>query len=151
MRNWCLAAALALAGCGKEEAPRAKAPAPPAPPTAPKPPEVKSDPAGKNLCLACQIRTNESACPKCKAVLKAPVADMPKAAPSGDAGKSAVGAIWVCPKPGCKYWEAKKNTCLTHGDTQLKERWYVCAACKVEQPAEGKCSKCASDLKPELR
>jgi hypothetical protein len=150
MRKLAVALFALAVGCGDSAKPPAPAPKPPpAAPMAPKAPEVKSDPTGKNLCLTCGIKTNEDACPKCKAVLKA--APAPAAAKSsGEVGKSQVGALWACPKEGCAYTEAKKNTCLKHGDTQLQEQWFVCEKDSVKEPVAGKCSKCGAALSRKL-
>ena len=147
---------LALAvGCGGSEDPAPKAPSkPPAKPagtasTAPAK-SVKSDPDGKHLCISCKIRTNDSKCPGCGTVLKADTTvHAPKS--SGTVGKSAVGGLFACPKEGCPYTEPKKNTCLTHADTTLKEQWFVCSACSKKEPAAGKCAGCGSDLKRTLQ
>jgi hypothetical protein len=152
MKRWWLAAVLALCACGKEDARAPKAPPAPPPAAAPAPkPAVKSDPAGKNLCLSCQIRTNDATCPGCKAVLKAPVAEeKPKAAP-GEVGKSVVAAVYACPVDGCKITFPSKNVCAVHKDKDLKLQLFVCGACKVEAAQAGKCAQCGADLKRELR
>ena len=148
---------LALAaGCGGSEEPKAKPLAKPsAKPAAsssaePAKAAVKSDPNGKHLCISCKIRTNDTKCPGCGTVLKA---ETQAAAhkPSGAVGKSAVAALYACPKEGCTYTEAKKNTCLKHADTTLVEQWFVCAACSKKEPAAGKCPGCGAELKRTLQ
>jgi hypothetical protein len=145
--------ALALvASCGKEPSkPPPKPPTPPAP-VKPAEPALKSDPNGKNLCLACNFRTNDAACPKCKTVLKAAMEEKPKtSAPTGEVGKSAVSAVYACPKEGCKFTDARKGKCLPHPDVDLKEQWFVCDKCSVKEPLAGKCSKCQADLARKLQ
>jgi hypothetical protein len=152
MRFVPVALALALlASCGKEPEPPKKT-APPPPPKAMEP-ELKSDPTGKNLCLKCNFRTNDAACPKCKTVLKAAVEpEKPKTStPAGEVGKSAVSAVYACPKEGCKFTDARKGKCLPHPDVDLKEQWFVCEKCSVKEPVAGKCSKCQSDLVRKLQ
>lgn len=153
MRIPACALILALAaGCGGSEEPKPKPAAnkPAAKPAAAPAAAVKSDPDGKHLCITCKIRTNDAKCPGCGAVLKADTtAHAPKA--SGAVGKSAVAALYACPKEGCTYTEAKKNTCLKHGDTQLVEQWFVCQACSKKEPAAGKCAGCGNELKRTLQ
>jgi len=155
MRSTILATVLAfsLAACGDDTASAKKAPAPaPAPaPAAPKQPEFKSDPKG-TVCIACSIRTDGPACKKCKTTLKAEIAPVtPKTAASGDVGKSALAPLFACPKEGCTFTDARKGTCLKHGDTEMKVQWFGCAACGVNEPVAGKCAKCGSALVKTLK
>jgi len=144
--------ALALvASCGKEPEKPVVVP-PPKKPTQVTEPALKSDPAGKNLCLQCNFRTNDASCPKCKTVLRAAVEEKPKTAtPAGEVGKSAVSAVYACPKEGCKFTDARKGKCLPHPDVDLKEQWFVCDKCSVKEPVAGKCSKCQADLARKLQ
>ncbi len=159
MRAWIASVVLILAGCGSDAAP------PPPPKKAPSPkigtapaagkalakePEIQGDPAGKYLCLQCGLKTNEKACPKCKTVLAADAPAAPKTAP-GEVGKSSLAPTYACPKEGCKFTSARKEKCLPHPDTDLKELWYVCAKDGVSQTTPGKCAKCGGDLARELR
>ncbi len=141
-----------LAACGKEpDKQTSQAPAPP-PPVKPAEPALKSDPAGKNLCLQCNFRTNEASCPKCKTVLKAPVEEKPKSsAPPGEVGKSSVAALYACPKEGCTFTDARKGRCLPHPDVDLKEQWFVCEKCPAKEPVAGKCAKCQGALSRKLQ
>ncbi len=151
MRTWILALSLALAGCEGEAAPPSvPKPSPPAAiKPAPKPAEVKGDPAGKNLCLKCGLRTNEKACPECKETLVADPAAAPKA--TGEVGQSSLAPTYACPQEGCKFTSARKEKCITHADTDLKEQWYVCAQDNVRRTSPGKCGTCGGGLKSELR
>lgn len=133
MKNACVAAVLAfLIGCGDDE-PKSTAKVNPPPPTAipkappPEPPKPPPPPPAPSPSL------NE-----------------PRKA-TGDVGKSAIAPVWACPEPGCKYTEAKKNTCLTHPQTTLKEQWFVCAKDSVNEPVPGKCSKCGAELSKTLK
>jgi hypothetical protein len=156
MRAWTLALLLTAAGCGSDAAPPPPADSKAKPKAAPiriadKEPAVQGDPAGKNLCLACGLKTNDKACPKCKTVL---VADAAPAAPRttpGEVGKSNLAPTYACPKEGCKFTSARKEKCLPHPDIDLKEVWYACAKDGVSQTAPGKCAKCGGDLARELR
>ncbi len=151
MRIAPVLSALALvASCGREpEKPVMK---PPPAQAKPVEPELKSDPAGKNLCLKCNFRTNEASCPKCKTVLKAAIDEKPRtSAPPGEVGKSAVSAVYACPKEGCTFTDARKGKCLPHPDVDLKEQWFVCGKCSVKEPVAGKCSKCQADLARKLQ
>lgn len=143
--------ALALtASCGKE--PEKAVKPPPVAPPKPVEPALKSDPSGKNLCLACNFRTNDASCPKCKTVLRAPVEEKPKtSAPAGEVGKSAVSPVYACPKEGCKFTDARKGKCLPHPEIDLKEQWFVCDKCSVKEPVAGKCSKCQAALSRKLQ
>ena len=151
MKRVAILLALALAACGeKESESSAKKTPPPAP--APKAPEIKSDPTGKNACVACGIKTNDSACPKCKTVLKAAIAaptTAPK--PAGEVGKSAVSAVYACPEDKCTFTDARKGTCLKHSTVQLKEQWFVCEKCAKKEPVAGKCAGCAAELTRKLQ
>jgi len=159
MKAWTLALVLVLAGCGSDTSPSSKSPKtgtpgaktalPPHLPAA-KEPVIQGDPAAKYLCLQCGLRTNDKACPKCKTVLAADTAPAPKTAP-GDVGKSNLAPTYACPKEGCKYTSARKEKCLKHEDTDLKEVWYTCAKDAAGQTAPGKCAKCGGDLARELR
>lgn len=154
MKAWTLAVALALcsAGCGSGEPPEKtvpKASATAGKPAEPVPPPVKSDPAGKNVCMKCKIRTNDDSCPGCKTLLKA-AATPPTPRSTGEVGKSAVAPGYACPKTGCKFTSARKETCLSHGDTMLQELWFVCSKCGVSEPRAGKC-KCGAELARTLR
>ena len=153
MRTAACALVLALAACGGSEEPKAKPQAKPAakPAGSAAAPAVKSDPNGKHLCIACKIRTNDTKCPACGTVLKAETEGAPAHKPSGAVGKSAVAALYACPKEGCTYTEAKKNTCLKHADTTLVEQWFTCAACSKKEPVAGKCAGCGADLKRTLQ
>jgi hypothetical protein len=145
-----LAIILAAMGCGSDSAPPPPSPAKPKSPAI-KEPEIQGDPAGKNLCLQCGLKTNDKACPKCKTVLVAETSPTaPKSAP-GDVGKSNLAPTYACPKEGCKFTSARKEKCLPHPDTDLKEAWYVCAKDGVSQTSPGKCGKCSGDLARELR
>lgn len=151
MRLWILAAALVAAGCGSETAPASSASPAAAPKPPPKEPEVKSDPTGKHACIKCGIRTHEDSCPKCKAVLKAEAPPPAPPRPPGEVGKSALSAVWACPKEGCTFTDPRRGTCFKHADTQLKEQWFVCAKCSVSEPVAGKCSKCGGALARTLK
>lgn len=157
MRFAAFALVLSLAACGGSEDPKpkppAKTPVKPAGSSTAAAPAVKSDPNGKNLCLACKIRTNDVKCPGCGTVLKAEIVGTPATThkSSGAVGKSAVAALFACPKEGCTYTEAKKNTCLKHADTTLVEQWFTCAACSKKEPVAGKCAGCGADLKRTLQ
>jgi hypothetical protein len=151
MKRVAILLALALAACGeKEPEPVVKK----TPPPAPKAPEIKSDPAGKNTCVACGIKTNDSACPKCKTVLKAPATTASPAAapkPAGEAGKSAISAVYACPEDKCTFTDARKGTCLKHATVQLKEQWFVCEKCAKKEPVAGKCAGCGAELARKLQ
>jgi len=158
MRAWMLAFVLVAAGCGNDAAPPAPPPKPAPPEASPAPPpgqpaardpEIQGDPAGKNLCLQCGLKTNEKACPKCKTVL---VADSASSAPKapGDVGRSSLKPTYACPREGCKFTSARQEKCLPHPDTDLKEVWYVCSK-DGAQTTPGKCAKCGADLVRQLR
>jgi hypothetical protein len=145
MRTWTLAAALALAGCGEGSS------APPPPPSTPaaKAVEVAREMSGKYPCVKCNLRTNEETCPQCKTPLAPKIDEAPRSA--GEVGKSAVAPRWACPVEGCDFTDARKDKCLKHADTDLKEQWFACAACGVKEPVEGKCAKCGTALKRTLQ
>jgi hypothetical protein len=147
---WAFSLAV-LIGCGEKPEPEAKKPAAP-PPATPKPPEIKSDPTGKNTCVKCALKTNEDVCPKCKTPLKAAVAPATSTAPKthAEVGKSAVGGVYACPEPGCTFSEPKKGTCLKHTTTQMKEQWFVCEKCSKKEPLAGKCGGCGAELVRKL-
>lgn len=151
MKRLLFALSLALAACGESTPPAETAKTPPPAPAAPKAPEIKSDPNGKNTCITCLLKTNADACPKCKAPLK--VAAAPPAAhkPTGDVGKSAVSALFVCPEDKCTFTDARKGTCIKHATTQLKEQWFVCEKCSKKEPVAGKCGGCSADLVRKLQ
>ncbi len=159
MRAWTLSFVLIAAGCGGDSAPPASAPKPgapaaKAPPAAGAPalkePALRGDPAGKYLCLQCGLKTNEKACPQCKTVLASDAAAAPKSAP-GDVGKSNLAPTYACPKDGCTFTSARKEKCLPHPDTDLKELWFACAKDGVSQTSPGKCGKCGGALARDLR
>jgi hypothetical protein len=150
MKRIAFILALALAGCGESKKPPLASTAPKPPVAAPKEPEIKSDPNGKYRCIACSIKTNETACPKCKTVLKA--AEAPAAPKSTAAvGKSAVSAVFACPEAGCSFTDARKGTCLKHSTVQLKEQWFVCEKCSKKEPVAGKCAGCGAELVRKLQ
>lgn len=70
---------------------------------------------------------------------------------SGSAGKTAVSVSYACPVAGCKYTSGKRETCLTHPETNLKERWYACSMGCEEKPEPGKCGKCGMELQVKLK
>jgi hypothetical protein len=114
-------------------------------------PEILGDPAGRNLCLQCGLKTNDKACPKCKTVLVAETAPAaPRTAP-GEVGKSNLAPTYACPREGCTFTSARKEKCLPHPDTDLKEVWYTCAQDGVRQTTPGKCAKCGGNLGRELK
>jgi hypothetical protein len=160
MKRAIVAALLLACGCGKGEEPAAKMPETKKPDgpgmmmkaETPRAPEVKSDPNGKFTCLACNLKTSEANCPKCKAQVGQPAAAPPSTPKTpGEVGKSAVAALFACPKPGCDVKFPSKGTCLKHSDTQMVEEHFACAKCAVKSPQAGKCEKCGEALKSTVK
>ena len=110
--------------------------------------EVKSDPKGKYNCLSCNIKTNETDCPKCGTTLKAKTkAKKPSHATTGSkVGQSVMAPRYGCPK--CPFADAKKgSTCIKHSTIKMtKEQWFICDGCSVRQTVDGNCSKCKGKL-----
>ncbi|MHC4605381.1 MAG: hypothetical protein ACYTAF_00405 [Planctomycetota bacterium] len=69
----------------------------------------------------------------------------------GPAGKSTVAGLYACPVEGCTFKSARKETCLKHADTTLKELWFVCPKCKKEQIEAGKCAACGAETVRTLK
>ena len=151
MRFWlAAAAALAIAGCGKEAPNKVNIDLNDS--SGSSTPVIKSDPTGKYKCLACNgLKTNDTKCPKCGAVLKAEEkpASTPKGPKSGaTVGKSTTSAVYACPK--CPFTDPRGGECITHKDTKMKLQHFICAKCSVKETVSGKCSKCGAELKRTL-
>lgn len=149
-----LALGLILAGCDKGPPPSPKPPPPAPKPLAPimaPATTLKNDPTGRYTCVKCGTRTNDESCPNCKTVLKVRIEEKPHAPSSGGAGKSAVGAMWVCPKAGCTVQFPSGGACLKHADTQMVEQWFTCAKCPVKEAIPGACAKCGAALAPTVK
>jgi hypothetical protein len=71
--------------------------------------------------------------------------------PGGPVGKTAVAASFACPKEGCEVTFPSKGPCLKHGDTEMKEQWFVCEKDAMKEPEKGKCGKCGADLQRVLK
>lgn len=151
MKRWIAAiAGFALLGCGAKEEPK-QAEANPRP-VLPKPKEPakdapKSDPDGTFACVNCNVKLKDTKCRYCGAVLK----NSSERTSSGGGGGavSTLSPTYVCPKEGCRFTSGRKEKCLSHPDTDLREQWFVCA-CGEKDVKEGRCPKCDKALARQL-
>jgi hypothetical protein len=120
------------------------------PEPAPKPPEeVSKEPAVKPPEPAPKPveKPPEEVAPKPPEKVPAP----PVKKEYGKAGESAVGVSYACPVEGCTFTSAAPGTCLKHGETKLKQQWFVCPKCADLSVQKGKCKKCGVELKRILK
>lgn len=150
----CLAMSvmLALAACGPKQDPKKNGPtqagnSAAAPSDREKP---RSDPGGTYSCLKCNVKLKDPKCRFCGESLKSEASGS-SGNGSSSHSKSTVSPTYACPKDGCKYWSPRKEKCLSHADTDLKARWYVCKACPAMEPQPGNCPTCKRELVRELR
>ena len=122
MRFWLAAmAAFVIAGCNEDSKPvNIKLEKPKGTGA----PEIKSDPTGKYQCLGCNLKTNDTKCPKCGTVLKAEAKPKPATAPTtpktgATVGKSTTSAVYACPE--CPFTDPRGGNCFTHTAGTLGE------------------------------
>ncbi len=146
-RGLSAALVLSLLACGKTEEPKKAQPDPVKKTTTNTPPKVTGDADGTYACLKCGVKWKEPKCKGCGEDLKSSSTSSTNTSGTHSGG-TAVAASFKCPK--CNFTDPRKGKCMNHGDTDMKECWYVCDPCGAKEPDKGKCKKCGKDLTEKL-